>query len=133
MPKSIVHILDEMELGRQRYTLADTLIKLIESIRTDCMPSVKTWEAFSFLLILRRMIDDHLAEHTSSVSALSRTLGIPRATLIRRLKRLQKMGAISKQGSRYRVIPEYMNSPQMIEGFKIRREMVRRLPPKLKS
>jgi hypothetical protein len=124
-------IIDEIVLGRQRYVLAETVVTLTEGFRRDCMPKVRTWEAFAMLLILRKMLEVHIRGHNASASGLSRALGMPRTTVRRRLGLLEKLGAVERIGSRFRVVATYMNDPHMVRGFRKRREIVRQAPRKM--
>jgi len=129
MPKS--GILDEIKLGRKRYTMAETVVRLTEGFRTDYMPHVRTWDAFTLLLILRKMIEQQMSRRPSSACTLSRTLHMPRTTVSRKLAQLKQMGAIEQHGSRFEVLATYMNSPQMVMGFKRRRDMMQSATKKM--
>jgi hypothetical protein len=129
-PKKII---DAIKFGRERYVLADTVVRLVEEFREDYLPNAKTWEAFELLLILRRMIEVHQRGRESSALGLSRTIGMPRTTVHRRLERLKTMGAIKQDGARFTVLPEFMNASHMVEGFKRRREMWHRAAKKLSA
>jgi hypothetical protein len=120
MPKSII---GAIKFGYQRYVLADTVVRLTEEFRADYVPRAKTWEAFALLLILRRMLDVHLRGRKSSAVQISRTIGMPRTTVYRKLAQLKKMGAIKQEGARFTVVPEFMNASHMLTGFKRRRDM----------
>jgi hypothetical protein len=120
MPKSIIHAI---QWGRERFVLADTVVQLTEGFRADYVPKLSTWEAFAMLLILRRMLDVHQRGRLSSPSGISRAIGMPRTTVYRRLELLKTIGAIEQRGSRFAVLPEFMNAPHKLAGFKRRRDM----------
>jgi len=124
-------IIDELELGRQRYAMGETVVTLMEGFRKDYMPRVGTWDAFAMLLILRKMLEGHIRGQNASASGISRALGMPRTTVRRKLGLLEKLGAVESIGSRFRVLPAYMNSPHMIRGFRKRRDIVRQAPKKM--
>jgi biotin operon repressor len=124
-------ILEEIKAGRQRYKMADTVVRLCEGFRADYMPSMKTWEAFVLLLILRKMLDQHVHGQPANASTLARSLGMPRTTVQRRLAQLKQIGAIKQHGSRFAVLSSYMNAPQMLLGFEHRRDMVRSASKKM--
>lgn len=92
---------------------------------------MKTWEAFALLLILRKMLDQHVNARPSSASTLSRAVGMPRTTVQRKLMLLKQMGAVEQHGSRFAVVPEFMNVSQRVEGFKHRRELWHRADKKI--
>jgi hypothetical protein len=81
MPKT--GILDEIKLGRKRYAIAQTVVRLIEGFRADYMPRVKPRDTFTLLFILRKMLDPQMSARPSSASTLSRALGMPRTTVSR--------------------------------------------------
>src|SRR5262245_20758933 len=55
-----------------------------------------------------------LAGRPATASMLSRTTGIPRATVLRRLKRLSKAGIVECVEGRYRVVRAVVNSPESV-------------------
>jgi hypothetical protein len=124
-------IIDELQLGRQRYAMAETVVTLMEGFRRDYMPKVGTWDAFAMLLILRKMLEGHTRGQNASASGISRALGMPRTTVRRKLGLLEKLGAVERIGSRFRVLPAYMNSPHMIRGFRKRRDILRQAPKRM--
>ena len=128
MRKSVT---SEIRLWKQRHAMAATIIRLMEGFRDDYLPGLRTWDAFAPLLILRKMGEMHDAGHAASTSALSRSTGMPRTTIRRKLAQLKKMGAIEQHGSRFLLLPLYLNKPIMLQGFRRRREMVGFLPKKL--
>jgi hypothetical protein len=128
MPKSVM---SEIRLWKQRHAMAATIIRLMEGFRDDYLPGMKTWDAFAPLLILRKMGEMHDAGRAASAGALSRSTGLPRTTVQRKLAQLKKMGAIEQHGSRFLMSPPYLNKPIILHGFRRRREMVGHLPMKL--
>jgi hypothetical protein len=128
MPKKII---DAIKFGRERYVLADTVVRLTEEFRADYIPHAKTWDAFTLLLILRRMLDVHQQGRESSAVAIARAISMPRTTVNRKLPQLKKLGAIEQQGARFTVLPEFMNAPHLVEGFKHRREVWHRADKKM--
>jgi biotin operon repressor len=129
MPKS--GILDQIKLGRKRYAMAQTVVRLVEGFRADYMPQVKPWDTFALLFILRKMLEQQMSARPSSASTLSRALGMPRTTVSRKLAILRRIGAIEQHGSRFEVLATYMNSPEMVMGFKRRRDMVQSAAKKM--
>jgi biotin operon repressor len=128
MPKSVTR---EIRLWKQRHAMAATIIRLMEGFRDDYLPGLRTWDAFAPLLILRKMGEMHDAGHAASASALSRSTGMPRTTVQRKLAQLKKIGAIDQHGSLFLMLPPYLNKPAILQGFRRRRDMVGRLPKKL--
>jgi hypothetical protein len=74
-PKQII---DAIKFGRERYVLADTVVRLTKEFRTDYVPGAKTWEAFQLLLILHRMIEVDQRGRESSALVGSRRLSCHR-------------------------------------------------------
>jgi hypothetical protein len=93
MPK---HIIDAIKMGHVRFVLADTVVRLTKEFREDYMPGARTWEAFELLLILRRMPEAHQRGQKLSALGLSLAVDMPRTTVLRRLEKLKKMGALNK-------------------------------------
>jgi hypothetical protein len=129
-PKGIINAI---KMGHDRYIMADTVVRLTEEFRDDNFPGMKTWEAFVNLLILYRMLDAHQRGRKSSAVGISRTIGMPRTTVQRRLENLKKMGAIEQDGARFTVLPEFMNASRTVEGFKHRRELWHRADKKMST
>jgi hypothetical protein len=129
-PKQII---DAIKFGRERYVLADTVVRLTKEFRTDYVPGAKTWEAFQLLLILHRMIEVDQRGRESSALAVSRAIGMPRTTVQRRLEQLKQMGAVEQRGPRFTVVPTFMNAKHMLEGFERRRDMWGRAAKKMST
>ena len=55
-----------------------------------------------------------LAGKPATASVLSRTTGIPRVTILRRLERLSKAGVVECVDRRYRVVRAVVNSPESV-------------------
>jgi sugar-specific transcriptional regulator TrmB len=55
-----------------------------------------------------------LAGKPATASMLSRTTGIPRVTILRRLERLSKAGVVECVDRRYRVVRAIVNSPESV-------------------
>jgi hypothetical protein len=122
MPKSIFN---EIELAHERYAMADTVVGLCEGFRQDYFPKASLLDAFVLLLVLRRMVDRHRHGRLANATCISQATGIPRTTVQRRLAQLESLGAIREQrSSQFVVVPEFMNTPERLEGFVRRRERV---------
>jgi hypothetical protein len=122
MPQIIV---DAIDLGPSRFTMVDTIVRLIEAVRQDFGPDTKTWETFINLLIVHRMWAKHRNGQLASAAGIAKAIGMPRSTVQRRLLRLVKEGAVERRGTRYVIVPEFINSPHGIsdlgtKGFKRR-------------
>jgi DNA-binding transcriptional ArsR family regulator len=128
LPEQIIHAI---KFGRERFVLADTVVRLTNQFRDDYFPGAKTWEGFTMLLILRRMAEVHQRRRPSSPSELSRAIGMPRTTVQRRLAQLKQIGAVEKRGPLFTLVPEFMNAEHMIDGFKRRRDMWHRAAKKM--
>jgi biotin operon repressor len=118
-------ILNAIHLGPSRYTMADTIVRLIESVRHDFGPDTKPWETFVNLLIVHRMWAAHRNDQLSSAAGIAKAIGMSRSTVQRRLRDLEKRGAVERRGTRYVMVPEFLNSPHGIQdsgtkGFKRR-------------
>jgi DNA-binding IclR family transcriptional regulator len=111
----------------QRHTLADSVIRLLETFRDDLFPGVATWESFALFLILHRIAHMNQLGRAANASALAWSTGIPRTTVRRRLAELRRTGIIEQRGSCYLLSATFMNHPHLLRGFKRRREMVRHL------
>ena len=127
-PKQII---DAIEFGRKRYVMTDTVVRLTKEWRDENIPGAKTWEAFELALILHRMLEVHQRGREASALDISRAIGMPRTTVLRRLAQLKQMGAVEQHGPRFTVVPAFMNAEHKIEGFKGRRDMWHRTDKKL--
>jgi hypothetical protein len=77
-------IVNAITLAPSRFTMIETVIWMIESIRHDFAPDLKTWECFEHLLIIRRM------------------------------------WAVHRRGTRYAIVPDFINSPHGVEGLGVK-------------
>jgi biotin operon repressor len=121
MPKSLIN---SIEMGQVRYLMADTVVRVCEGFTSDYLPDFKVWDAFPFLVILRKMIENAVNRRSSNATSLARALGMSRTTVQRRLTQLKRIGAVEQHGARYVVIPSFMNHPKMIAGYKSRRDQI---------
>jgi hypothetical protein len=128
MPHSVIR---QLLLGKQRQALGEIVIRLLESARDDYFPGEGLVDFLLFVLILVKMYDINELGRLATASALSRSVGLPRTTMQRKLARLKRMGAIQQRGSRFMLSPSYLNNPQMLLGFKRRVNAVRDAPKKL--
>jgi hypothetical protein len=113
MPNSILaSVIDE----RRRHAVADLLVRLVETVRDDYFPGTSMCRAFELTLIGTKMWDMLDADRVPSASALSRATGIPRSTVLRRLAYLKRLGAVEQHGSKYTVLPAYLNRSTLLDG-----------------
>lgn len=94
--------------------MAETVIRLMESLRDDYLPGMRTWDAFALLLIIRKIYEMHTAGRRATASALSRAVGMPRTTVLRKMSQLKKIGAVEKYGSHFMLSPKYFNNPRIL-------------------
>jgi IclR helix-turn-helix domain len=116
-------VIDQIKKARQRYVMADTVVRSCEGFRADYLPTLSTWEAFGLLLILRTMIDQHMQDREIRLATLAQALDIPRSTLQRKLSHLKRIGAVEQSGGHYFVVPLFMNGPRMMVGYERRKIM----------
>jgi DNA-binding transcriptional ArsR family regulator len=128
MPKSSVHA---FLLGKQRHAVVSLIIRLCESARDDGFPDLTTWDFFMSMLILERMYEQNQRGREASASELSRSTGIPRTTMRRKLRDLTRRGAIERRSHRFVITPSFFNTPFMMRGFRRRSLMVKRASAKL--
>jgi hypothetical protein len=113
-------IVNAITLAPSRFTMIETVIWMIESIRHDFAPDLKTWECFEHLLIIRRMWAVHRHGGLSSAAGIAQLIGMPRSTVQRRLRYLEKIGAVDRRGTRYAIVPDFINSPHGVEGLGVK-------------
>jgi DNA-binding transcriptional ArsR family regulator len=128
MPKSSIHA---FHLGKQRHALVRLVIRLCETARDDGFPDMATWDFFMAMLILERMYEQNQRGREASASELSRSTGIPRTTMRRKLRDLARRGAIERRGHRFVITSSFFNSPFMLRGFRRRSLMVKQISAKL--
>jgi DNA-binding IclR family transcriptional regulator len=97
--------------------MAEMGIRLMEGFRDDYLPGMRTWDAFALLLIIRKMYEMHTAERKATASALSRAVGMPRTTVLRKLSLRNKIGAVEKYGLHFMLSPKYFNNPAHVAGL----------------
>ena len=124
MPKSPKSLIEQLTFGKHRHTMVDLMIQLSESARDDFNPRMSLWEFFGRVLLVSKMLKLHDRGREASASDLSRLTGIPRSTVIRKLRELSKDGAIERSGHRWIIAPAFFNTPLAIEGFKRRQFLV---------
>jgi hypothetical protein len=122
MPKSSIHA---FHLGKQRHALVSLVIRLCETARDDGFPDMTTCDFFMAMLILERMYEQNQRGREASASELSRSTGIPRTTMRRKLRDLARRGAIERRGHRFVITSSFFNSPFMMRGFGRRSLMVK--------
>jgi biotin operon repressor len=120
MPNSVVQ---QIKKARQRYAMADAVVRSCEGFRADYLPTMSTCEAFTLLLVLRTMIDQHMQDRPVKLGTLAEALDISRSTLQRKLAHLKRIGAVEQTGTHYFVVPLFMNSPRMMVGYERRKIM----------
>jgi hypothetical protein len=127
-PRAIV---DDIKIIKQRHAMATLLIRMTETCRDDFFPNLPVWDFFMLMVIIDRIYLQHEMGRAPTESELARVTQIPRQTLHRKLQELvKKWGALTQDGRRYVLKPEFMNSDCMIEGFRKRRYMLLRTPLK---
>lgn len=126
-------IIDTLQLGCQRYTLMEAIVTLTESYRSDYLPGSSTWDVFGLVLICQRMLAMHAVGRAASASALARSTGIPRTTMLRKLAKLKKIGAIEQRDPRYLISTAYLNRSKALQGFKRRVAILRKTAKKLSN
>jgi len=126
-------VLNAVILWKQRYAMGELIIRLMEGFRDDYMPRMRICEAFELLVVLEKLVDLHEVHRLGTASAISRSTDLPRTTVHRRLRHLNKLGAVERRGSGFLLVPAFLNSPLMLEGFKQRVHRVVRAPQKLKA
>jgi hypothetical protein len=118
--------IDAIAFGKERSAMCALVQRLGETFRDDWFPGVSTWEALQLSLIMLRLFQFHsLTGRGQSVSSLSRSSGIPRATVHRKLATLKRLGYVEQHDARFRLSVEGFNQEHLIRGFKRRLSMMR--------
>jgi hypothetical protein len=86
-------IVQQLQLGKQRVLMADFIVRLIKNARDNNLPKMSLWDFLPTMIIMLKMFEQH--ECDANVSGLSRSTGIPRATLQRKLAVLVDVGCWS--------------------------------------
>jgi biotin operon repressor len=126
-------IIDAIQLGRQRNAVVEAVVRLTESYRDDYLPGSTTLDAFAVVLICQKMLAMHAVGREVSASALSRAVGMPRTTVLRKLAQLKKIGAVEQRGRRYLMSSAFLNRPAALQGFKRRVAIVRKTTEELSN
>jgi DNA-binding transcriptional ArsR family regulator len=94
------------------------VLRLIAELRQDTsghyLSGVGTQEAQELTSVMGGVYLADLAGKPATASMLSRTTGIPRVTILRRLERLSKAGVVECVDRRYRVVRAIVNSPESV-------------------
>lgn len=117
MPRTAVQ---QVLLLKQRHMMAETFIHVMEGCRDDYFPGETLENVISFVLIIEKMTDINEVGREATASALSRSIGISRATIRRKLVMLARLGLIERRRSRYVISPEGLNHPLMLQGYRER-------------
>lgn len=114
------------QLAKERNVLWLTIFKIMESLRDDYLPGEPFYAAFTKIIICHRMFQVYYRTgRGASASDLSRHTGVPRETVTRKLKELERQGIIEQQGLR-RYVPHlpYFDTPEGFVRFEKRRAML---------
>jgi hypothetical protein len=118
--------IDTIAFGKERSAMCALVQRLGETFRDDWFPGMSTWEALQLSLIMLCLFRFHsLTGRAQSVSSLSRSSGIPRATLDRKLTTLKRLGYVEQHGTRLMLSVEGLNREHLIQGFKRRISIIR--------
>lgn len=118
--------IDAIAFGKERSALCALVQRLGATFRDDWFPNTSTWEALQLSLVMLRLFQFHsLTGRAQSVTSLSRSSGIPRATLHRKLTTLKRQGYVVQHGTRFMLSVEGLNQEHLIQGFKRRLSMIR--------
>ena len=94
------------------------VIRLMVELRRDTsshyLSGAGAEESYELTSVMGSIYLADLAGRPATASMLSRTTGIPRATVLRRLKRLSKAGIVECVEGRYRVVRAVVNSPESV-------------------
>ena len=106
-----------IKYGRERCGFANFVISLAESFREDWFPGLNVWDSLQMAAIMFKMYQIHLAGRAASPSDVSRSTGMPRTTVIRKLSTLKKLGLVDQYGTRFVLSVDGLNRPHLLEGF----------------
>src|SRR5262245_3750452 len=94
------------------------VIRLMVELRRDTsshyLSGAGAEESYELTSVMGSIYLADLAGRHATASMLSRTTGIPRAAVLRRLKRLSKAGIVECVEGRYRVVRAVVNSPESV-------------------
>jgi hypothetical protein len=118
-------------LGPQRLVMAEMCSRILEMARDAYLPGVELGEAVELIFTVKKVYELQAKGRLATVSALSRAMHLPRATVYRRLTRLMQVGFVEKQGMRYVLSVARMNNPASVQSFKRRMAIVHETARKL--
>jgi hypothetical protein len=114
-----------IQYGDERCTMADLVLKVVNSFRDDWFPDQNTWESLQFAMIMLSMYQIHLVGRAPSASDVARSTGMPRPTVQRKLAKLKKIGYVNQYGSRFELSIDGLNQPRLLDGFRKRLGIVK--------
>jgi hypothetical protein len=117
--------ISKIKYGVERCAMADLVIKLADTFKEDWFEGLDVWEALQMAAIMLKMYQIHQMGKAASASAISRSIGMPRTTVERKLVTLNKRGLVERYGTRFALSIDGINDPRLIDGFAKRLVVVR--------
>jgi DNA-binding transcriptional ArsR family regulator len=100
--------------ARERAAMARMVIALMRNTNTAYFPDMRLNDAIDLRYVATYVFLGHVEGRLMNVSKLARALGMPRATVLRKLGVLMKIGYVERVGRSYRVT-EKANLPNLLE------------------
>jgi DNA-binding transcriptional ArsR family regulator len=110
--------------ARERAAMARMVIALMRNTNTAYFPDMRLNDAIDLRYVATYVFLGHVEGRLMNVSKLARALGMPRATVLRKLGVLMKIGYVERVGRSYRVT-EKANLPNLLEVVARNAELIK--------
>jgi hypothetical protein len=102
----------EIAWANERAIIADMLINLLTNVRLTYLPDLEPADAHELLLAGAHVLIAQLESQLATAAEISRVIGRPRDSVIRRLDELIKRGYVELSGNRYKMTTK-LNVPNL--------------------
>jgi hypothetical protein len=117
-------VLSEILYAKERYTLADLVVQLVETARNDILPNVEGWEFYQYLLVMKQMYEMHVQNKEVRAMELAQAASLPIWLVRKLIQDLLELRVIEQRTDGYVLSPAFFNSDRMMKGFELRSIMV---------
>jgi predicted transcriptional regulator len=114
----------EIQYGRERLLIARLILALMRHVNAAFFPGLRLAEAIELAHISISVMIGHLEKRPFTLTKLSRGLGYPRATMLRKLARLIELGLVERVG-RYYYAGKNANRPRQREIVMRNKRMIK--------
>lgn len=96
---------------RERLIIARLVIAVMKARAEQYYPGLGLAATYEMQLIATAVFIGHVSRKPMGATEIGRYVGMPRATVLRRLSALMRRNLVAKKGRRYCIVPEAVNGP----------------------